>query len=275
MKNYEEMAKCALDARDKYVKKKKRQQALMKRYAPAVLSICFAAAVGSGIWNHMNDHSEIPIKPVTTETTAEKQTETAIYTEKSDITITATETRTEPVTTEQKEETQATGAPPNTAEPITATPSVTSVAPTTELPAESPAESITESPAATDNRTEEPVDEAPSINRPPLHWEEMAVNQQYNMAEFGSPLSFYNTAEKEVSADKIGDYINMAYMSGYDYYTDTYYHCYADAYLINGYTDKELIAIKFEESNEYFVYYYGLSTDEINKEALDEILTGF
>lgn len=264
MKNYEEMAKCALEARDKYIKKKKRQQALIRRYAPAVLSLCFAVVIGFGIRNHMNNPSGILIKPVTTETTAAEQTETATYTEKSDITITTTETRIEPITTEQKEETQATGAPPDTAEPITATPLVTS------------AESPTDSSAITDDRTEQPIDEAPSTNRPPLHWDEMTVNQQYNMAEFGSPLSFYKTAEKEVSADKIGDYINIAYMSGYDYYTDTYYHCYAGAYFINGYTDKEIIAIKFEESNEYFVYYYyGLSIDDINQEALDEILADF
>lgn len=61
-------------------------------------------------------------------------------------------------------------------------------------------------------------------------------------------------------------------MSGYDVSTDTYYHCYAGAYLINEYTGREIIAIQFEDNNEYFVYY---SANDINKQALDSILANF
>ena len=74
------------------------------------------------------------------------------------------------------------------------------------------------------------------------------------MAEFGDPLQFYHTAEKEVSADLIGDFICMAYMSGYDFYSDTYYHCETKAYKVLGEAELEVIAIQFEEDDRYYLY---------------------
>lgn len=104
---------------------------------------------------------------------------------------------------------------------------------------------ITEAP------TERPSDAQPDTHVY-LHWDEMTVNQQYFMAEFGDPLQFYDTAEKEVSADKIGDYICQAYMSGCDWYSLTYYHCEAKAYKVKD--DAASIAIRFPDDEKYYLY---------------------
>ena len=104
---------------------------------------------------------------------------------------------------------------------------------------------ITEAP------TERPSDAQPDTHVY-LHWDEMTINQQYFMAEFGDPLQFYDTAEKEVSADKIGDYICKAYMSGCDWYSLTNYHCEAKAYKIRD--DAASIAIQFPDDEKYYLY---------------------
>lgn len=208
MKNYEEMTKYVLEARDKYIKKKKRQQALMKKYTSAVLCFCFAILIGFRIWNYVNSPSTIPIKTVTTETITAEQTEITTYTEKSDIIITTTETQIDPIRTEQKEESQVTAVTPNPSESITSAALVISVESYTEPPAESPVESITvsdtESPATTYYNTDKPIDEITSISQSTLNWYEMSVSQQYSMAEFGSPVAFYKTAEKRFRPIKSG-----------------------------------------------------------------------
>ena len=88
-----------------------------------------------------------------------------------------------------------------------------------------------------------------------LNWDEMAINQQYFMANFKGSLMLFSTAEKEVAEDEVGDYICNAFMSGYyDYDTDTYYHCEAKAFLIKGHPVEKMIAIQFEGSDNYYVY---------------------
>lgn len=204
MKNYEEMAKCVLEARDGHISKKKLRRAKIKKYAPVVSALCLAALLGFGVLHHIKD---LPLMPYQTDI-AEK-TEPAAETETihSDV------------------------IKPQTLPPAEAWGNQ----PVPEIPSSSV------------------PDEEPYNGSKPLHWDEMAINQQFNMAEFGQPLAFYQTAEKEVAADQIGDFICMAYMSGYDFYSDTYYHCDAEAYEVKN-DESIMIAIKFSSNDQFYQY---------------------
>lgn len=95
-----------------------------------------------------------------------------------------------------------------------------------------------------------------------LHWNEMTINQQYFMAEFGEPLTVYSTLEKEISAGEVGEYICKAYMSGYDWYELIYYHCEAEAYRIKGDNEGKTIAVKFSGDDKYYIYSTGGEGDD-------------
>ena len=278
MKNYEEMARCVLEARDEHDRKVKIRQAKIKRYAPIVSSFCFAVLLGFGVWHHMRDLPRIPTQTDTIEDTTEntdpitESNTTGMATERQtkqttigeqpakDITTESptTNSETEPIfetegQTEPSTEKQQTDPITDTLPVIVPDPVVT------ETEITSPPEPTTDTPATTETPIEQttiPDDGCSGNPEHPngLHWDEMTINQQYNMAEFGDPLQFYFTAEKEVSVDSIGDFICMAYMSGYDYDTDTYYHCETEAYTIKGDDESTTIAIKFADDEKFYLY---------------------
>lgn len=278
MKNYEEMARCVLEARDEHNRKVKSRQVMIKKYAPVVSSFCFAVLLGFGVWHRMSNIPRIPTQIDTIEDTTgntEPITETdsigfgtknqteqnttgelptndktteALTTTSETAHISETDGQNEQRTEDQQTE-QITDSPPIIiTDPVVTVPLVTEPEIT-----ETPTESKTDAPTTTETPTTYVPDEQPNTNPNPLYWDEMTINQQFNMAEFGDPLQFYHTAEKEVSADSVGDFICMAYMSGYDFYTDTYYHCETKSYTIQGETS-DFIAIKFDSDDKYYLY---------------------
>lgn len=66
MKNYEEMAKLALEARDEHIRRKKKRAATMKVILPVSASFCFAALIGFGFLNNKDDLSHIQDIPINT-----------------------------------------------------------------------------------------------------------------------------------------------------------------------------------------------------------------
>jgi len=303
-KGYKEMTRCVLEARDEYLRKKKKRQLYFKRSVPAVLSFCFIAVLLS--FNHgkvsmprIPDETQISdISTITSEVTETETTQptTATSTSKVKTAITTTikttithekETKI-PETTINTSTITAEVAEPETIQPITAasTSKVKTAITTTILHEKETKISETTVNTATQDTennittvqttiqpdtketTTEELDGAPPVttsdkvtdgtpnNETPLPWDERNLGQKYFFAEFGSVTESYSTANKTVSDIDIGDYIADAYMSGYDDETQTYYHCYAKAYLIKDKTEKEMIAIHFEEGNEYYVYSY-------------------
>ncbi len=202
MKNYEEMAKCVLEARDGHIRKKKLRRDKIKKYAPVVSALCLAALLGLGVLHYISGLPHIPYQT----NIAEKTEPTAEAIHSGVI-------------------------KPQTLSPIESWGNQ----PISEIPSSSVS------------------DEDPYNGSEPLHWNEMTINQQFNMAEFGQPPAFYQTAEKEVAADQIGDFICMAYMSGYDFYSDTYYHCDAEAYEVKN-DESIMIAIKFSSYDQFYQY---------------------
>ena len=91
-------------------------------------------------------------------------------------------------------------------------------------------------------------------NAQELRWDEKTISQKYDTAEFGEPLRFYSNMEKKAAAEEVGELIGTAYMSGYDIYTDTYYHCQTKAYQVIGRDEREVTAIQFEDDENYYLY---------------------
>ena len=53
---------------------------------------------------------------------------------------------------------------------------------------------------------------------------------------------------------KVGESVGPAYMSGYDWYAQIYYHCEAKAYQIKGDDTGRTIAIQFPDNAVYYLY---------------------
>lgn len=119
----------------------------------------------------------------------------------------------------------------------------------------------TENPSDEPETTEIPDEETPTNPETSLSWEEMTINQQYNMAEFGEPVQWYVNADQTIPAEKTGELLGFAYMDGYDSDSDTYYHCNTTVYAVQGFSEWEVIAVRFEEYPDFFIY-LDISLDE-------------
>lgn len=269
MKNYEEMARCVLEARDEHNRKMQIRQAKLRRAVPAAAGFCTALLLGFGGWQHLRVNTQIPVQPdASAEASAYRETaaapaHTEITAEKPPAAEPDTQTETaaaaeQPVETERPaaaiqtvpELPQSSGQPQTTQIPHSETPETGTAANT----AEQPSGITTDTPTEQDNQT-------PEI-KTQLHWDEMAINQQYFMAETGEPPVSYHTAEQEVPASAIGDSVGQAYMSGYDWYTDEYHHCTAEVYQIKGDDTGNTIAIQFPDDAAYYLY----AADKLNTE---------
>ncbi|MBR5684093.1 MAG: hypothetical protein IKW96_12610 [Ruminococcus sp.] len=248
-KGYKEMTRCVLEARDEHLKKKQRQQAMFRKCVPAVSSFCVALILGFGFWKHINKMPEIEsISP-----TVEATTESVPATEKESSTMDNTENKSTQKPTEQTPTQNVTSNEPATStsqEASSTNANIETINPTeTEQASETVSIPPTEQPTTLDGDQSGCTD-----NHIYLHWDEMTINQQYFYAEFGEPTLSYSTAEKEVSANEVGEYISQAYMSGYDWYELIYYHCETEAYRIKGDDEAKTIAIKFEDDENYYLY---------------------
>lgn len=264
-KSYKEMTRCVLEARDEHLKKKRRKQLVIRRCIPVMSSFCFAVILGFGFWKNINKMPEIEPKPSIAEATT-----TELFTsEKESSNMCNTENNTTQKPTEQSTTQNVTSHDPSTGisqETSLETDNTEMASPTTnseiiEAPTESyiePTETATVSQSGSDTPTEPTTTDDDrsgcADNHIYLHWDEMTINQQYFMAEFGEPTLSYSTAEKEVSFNDVGEYTAKAYMSGYDWYESIYYHCEAEAYKIKDEDDMHYIAIKFVNDDKYYLY---------------------
>ena len=84
------------------------------------------------------------------------------------------------------------------------------------------------------------------------HWNEKPINKQYDEIEFNSNKYFSKTTK--VESNKISEKLGEAILTGYDSDTNTYKKINGDVYLIDGVSKECVIAIKFENDNNYYVY---------------------
>lgn len=262
-KGYKEMTRCVLEARDSHLKKKRRNQVVIRRCIPVISSFCFAAILGFGFWKHISKMSEIEsklsiVESTTTELSATEKKASNMHNNENSTTQKTTERSTTQNITSNYVSTDIShdisSAIAHTEIVNTTTNSEINEVPTelyidytAPTEKESAYESVSVSPTIDE-------DDGCTDNHSYLHWDEMAINQQYFMADFRELRLSYSTAEMEVPADDVGDYICVAFMSGSDWYELIYYHCDADAYKINGDNEMKAIAIKFANDEKYYLY---------------------
>ena len=294
MKSYEEMIQNILDARDAYDQKKQRQKQLARRYIPIVSSFCFVVLIGFGVWNRQEqipavhpDTTEPPTIPTDTSEPATQHSPEILSTTEKFIDTTENfyiPTETESAMTEQ------TDSPESESTSIVTVPESSIITETISLepvPVETdwteitvlletePFEAITEQTLTepiqttehpimtettssqktdTPETTEIPDEETSTNPETSLSWEEMTINQQYNMAEFSEPVRWYMNTNRTISAEQTGEWLGSAYMDGYDSNSDTYYHCNTAVYAVQGFSEWEVIAVRFEECPDFFIY---------------------
>lgn len=84
------------------------------------------------------------------------------------------------------------------------------------------------------------------------HWDEMTVNQQYNLAILQSIDSVYQSEEQEISSDCIVEFICKTRMMGWNVDTNETIYCEAKAYSIR--EDENRIAIQFLGDDHFYLY---------------------
>ena len=263
MKSYKEMTKCVLEARDEHLKKKKRQNELIRQCVPVLSVICFIA-ISFCVWKNINSKPEIkkqtPIaevtikeKPTVVSSSEQEKTEASnIITTKSDNAVNTPSSSDHSETQIKETENKSVSA------------EISNVQIQTDFAETQGNEAVTESTSSLNNGLSEDgcVD-----NHVYLHWDEMNVNQKYFLAEFGEPLLSYSSAEKEVPVSETGDYMCTAFMTGYDWYELDYHYCETEVYKIKGNDECSKIAVKFSDDDKYYLYI--LQTDNNDKNMPD------
>ena len=258
-KEYQEMTRCVLAARDAHLEKKRRQQRIILRCIPVMSCLCITVMLGFGFWMHFRNIPEIGSVPTVADiTTVSEQAavrnaeQTTARTEAGKASATAYTTA-EPMPDNPQEQISASGITETaysdaTSEQTDITPEPAKPAETEPGTGQNSDARSGQTPVTTDDRS------GCADNHVYLQWNEMTVDQQYFMAEIGEPPVSYHTAERKVSADEVGAYIGQAYMSGYDWYEMIYYHCETKAYQIKGDDAGRTIAIQFPDDETYYLY---------------------
>lgn len=251
MKSYKEMTRCVLEARDEHLKKKKRNQNIIRQCFPVAASICIIIIIGLGVWKKINYKPEIKNPSPSAEVTITKEETSVSSTEHKNIkesTVISSVTETSII------ESAVSGLHPDL---LTESDNNSVSSEISDIQTEANLKDITEKNSETDAVSADKENyekDGCSDNHVYLHWNDMTVNQQYFLAEFGEPLLSYNTAEKEVSVSDIGEYICKVHMTGYDWYELNYHYCEAEAYRIKGDDEGLYIAIKFSNNEKFYQY---------------------
>ena len=268
MKNYEEMARCVLEARDEHIRRKTKRQAMVKRCVPVVSGLCVAILIGVGVWKNVTRLPDIPTAPeadsietVTQETKQETKPSAAESdtTEKSSMPETNTETVSTDTALETTVDDSAYTVTENAEVPQEAEehPAVSESA-VTESTVSKPMIGVTGTIPATQTITTDPKTEAPDQGAPSetsLPWAEQEIFQQYFGCDMGNPPVYFQTAMLAVPPEKADAFLGTVMMSGYDFETSTYHYCTAEAYSIAGVSPSEIIAVRFDGFDHYYAYY--------------------
>jgi len=298
MKTYEEMTRCALEARDEHEKKRKRNIYIAKRAVPAFAGVFAAFIIGFGVWNNLKKPDTLPapdnvVESVTT-------TSPAVLPHSSETTVTAlTTTTTAANTTSAAGNTTTTGtdaaktetsAVTSTTESVQAQQASTHEAATTTavhttvttMPRTTTATTTAEPPASFTTTTDirasgtayggipggasgDPSGgdmavgggSAPSAGSSDP-WYDLPVHKRYYNAFLDGYVAELTPAYRggyPISSDWIGDHISGAKMKSQFRVEGVVKQCTAEAYYIKGYSDENVVAIKFEGYDEYYLYH--------------------
>ncbi len=109
-------------------------------------------------------------------------------------------------------------------------------------------------------------------NQPNLVWNEKNNLQKYPQVEFDNFIysCFNANAQKTVDNRLIGELLKQTSAIGYDEKENKHYEIAVNIYKINDVNSMELVAVEFENSNEFYIY----GNENQNYESLGELLNG-
>ena len=85
------------------------------------------------------------------------------------------------------------------------------------------------------------------------HWDELEINNQYTSFKWQG--CSFSTAGAEISAEKLGGLLGETTASGVDEYTDEKHETKVSVYPIDKINEKTALAVKFDNSENCYVYY--------------------
>ena len=84
-------------------------------------------------------------------------------------------------------------------------------------------------------------------------WENLSTCEKF-ASVFYKDNEYSNNGTYKLSHNVIGDFLSSVTMVGYDFYTNTYHNINATIYTIKNFSEKCLVAVKFEETTDFYVY---------------------
>ncbi|MCR4638783.1 hypothetical protein [Ruminococcus sp.] len=286
MKTYDEMTKYVLEVRDEHEKKRKRRIYIAKRAVPAAAGILGAFVIGLGVWRNYKRPDTFPTPGTVVESQTETTAVTAQTTQKAVTTkvttsavissaeanTTATTTAAAPaaetaltakaVTTAKKLET----APPQTTSDNAAETTASATGRVTTTTVIQTATRTTTEPEITGNPPAKSSDPPGGYTppgggtQPSTHdpWYDMTIYRQYYNAFLDGYVAVLKPIYRggyPISSELIGKHISSADMKSQYYVDGEVKSCKAEAYFINGFSDDDIVAIKFDGHDEYYLYH--------------------
>lgn len=120
-----------------------------------------------------------------------------------------------------------------------------------------------------EGNTEIVIEEATMIPLDENFWKNLDINQQYDKLQYKSAIYYnHNIPVPEVET---GEKITDATTKGTDPFDNTSYTKNVSVYRLKKISDKIAVAVKFEESDKYFVYLNDFCEFETSGEIIDEL----
>lgn len=100
-------------------------------------------------------------------------------------------------------------------------------------------------------------------------WEEMSITEKFNSVEYNNGVYF--SKKTKIVNDRIEKNIGTSTFTGYDSYTNSNYNKIGNLYKIKNLSQKCVIAVQFENDNDYYVYANILYKPETLKEFMEDL----
>jgi len=267
MKNSKEIAATVFKKRDEHLRNSLIKRRRMKKFAYVGSTACLCAIVVAGATNLLNSNN-VKLPSVSESTISEStQSDTTVEeaTEDSDIQMNTSNkhNNSEPTsapsvcdsTTEQQPTSNHTEKSPDGESASVESELSTSTQTPTSIPDTS--ESTTEDETVRERR-----------------WDEKTLTQQF--PEFSYQNTIYGLRDAIIENDYIGDSIGNVSLTGYDVYEDKSYIISASIYQIKDISNQAAIALRFENTSSYYVYFnrnyipntLGMLIDDLKMESL-------
>lgn len=287
MKEYDEItlkiAERVIQRSNEIVSRRKRKALKLKQISFAVSSLCAVALIGLGIW-HMTDlkslfnnhKSETDIieeiqqsTAITTTaiTSAFKETETTKSAVSETVTSTHTTENVTALTTVQTEK-QTTASDIQTQMTTISYTQTNSTTAVTSVTAESTSQTTIPQTTMTYNKTSSEVitttkDCSVEISGMADRFSAITFTESESLSDKNIAQSF-NRRLSQFNDDETFTFIRKKHLTGYRFEENEYveFETYAEIYKVSDYTTELMIAVKFEDSDEYYCYIDSSYTSE-------------